>query len=72
MAHHNMDFISPSYRKRLGSVFVEIAAPSEELPLIGRHFKFVEYSVHRTDGLAVGAIDAYFRIYEIHIFGIGG
>ena len=53
-------------------VFVELAAPSQKLPLVGGDFKFVEDSAHRTNRLAVGTIDAYFCVNEIHIFGIGG
>ena len=52
-------------------VFVELAAPSQKLPLVGGDFKFVEDSAHRTNWLAVGTIDAYFCIDEIHIFSIG-
>ena len=53
-------------------VFVKLPAPSQELTLIGRHFKLVEYGVHGAHWLAVGTIDAYFCIDEIHIFGIRG
>ena len=53
-------------------VFVELAAPSQKLPVVGGDFKFVEDSAHRTNRLAVGTIDAYFCIDEIHIFGIRG
>ena len=52
-------------------VFVKLPAPSQELTLIGRHFKLVEYGVHGAHWLAVGTIDAYFCIDEIHIFSIG-
>ena len=53
-------------------VFVKFAAPSQELPLVRGDFKFVENSTHRTNWLAVGTIDAYFCIYEIHLFGVSG
>ena len=43
-----------------------------KLPLVGGDFKFVEDSAHRTNRLAIGTIDAYFCIDEIHIFGIRG
>ena len=61
-------WLSPALRL----VFVELAAPSQELTLVGRDFKFVEDSAHRTNRLAVGTIDAYFCIYEIHLFGVSG
>ena len=44
----------------LGIVFVELAAPAQELTLVGRHFKFVEDGVHRADWLTIGTIDAHF------------
>jgi len=54
----------PSHRwwfiAELGIVFVELAAPAQELTLVGRHFKFVEDGVHRADWLTIGTIDAHF------------
>ncbi len=52
-------------------VFIELTAPSQELSLVGRNFKFVEYSIHRADWLTVRTIDTYFRVNEIHFFGFG-
>jgi len=58
------NFWWPSHRwwfiAELGIVFVELAAPAQELTLVGRHFKFVEDGVHRADWLAIGTIDAHF------------
>ena len=61
-------WLSPELRL----VFVELAAPSQELTLVGRDFKFVEYSAHRANWLAVRTINAYFCIDEIHVFAISG
>ena len=61
-------WLSPALRL----VFVELAAPSQELTLVGRDFKFVEYSAHRANWLAVRTINAYFCIDEVHVFAISG
>ena len=64
--------LNPVAMPKLWTVFVEFATPSQKLTLVGRHFKFIKYGVHGAHWLAVGTIDAYFCIDEIHIFGIRG
>ena len=63
--------LNPVAIPKLWTVFVEFATPSQKLTLVGRHFKFIKYGVHGANWLAVGTIDAYFCIDEIHIFSIG-
>ena len=56
----------------LAIILEELAVPSEELTLIGRDFELVEYRVYRANRLAVGAIDARFRVDVIHLLLVRG
>ena len=51
---------------------MELAGPAQELALVGGHLELVEDGVHRTDRLAVGAVDAGLRVDVVHILFIGG